>query len=64
MPELKPLIVCISIIDALVFTSINAKHYYDKDYKFMFLKEGSYALLRLYKDYNISINICIIRKLR
>ena len=63
MPELKPPTARISAADALAFANMNAKHYYDKYHKPMFLKEGSFALLRLHKGYNIPANAAITRKL-
>ena len=63
MPELKPPIARISAADALAFASINAKHYYDKHHQPLFLKEGSFALLRLHKGYNIPANASITKKL-
>ena len=63
MPELKPLTTRISTIDILAFISINVKYYYNKYYKPIFLKEGSFVFLYLYKDYNIPTNTAIIKKL-
>ena len=61
--ELKPFVARINIVDILAFISINAKYYYDKYYKPIFLKDESFVFLRLYKDYNISTNTAIIKKL-
>ena len=63
MPELKPPTARISAADALAFANMNAKHYYDKHHTPMFLKEGSLALLRLHKGYNIPANASITKKL-
>lgn len=63
MPELSPPIARISAADALAFASMMAKHYYDRDHKALFLKEGDSAYLRLHKGYNIPANAIITRKL-
>ena len=40
------------------------KYYYNKYYIPIFLKKEDYAFSRLYKNYNIFINVIIIRKLK
>ena len=39
------------------------KYYYDRDHRTLFLNKDDSAYLRLHKDYNISINAIITRKL-
>ena len=63
MSELSSPIARISATDALAFVSIMIKHYYDRDHRTLFLNKGDSAYLRLHKDYNISINAAITRKL-
>lgn len=61
--ELKSFAIRIKIVDVLIFININAKYDYDKHYKVMFFKKENFALLRLHENYNIFINVIIIRKL-
>ena len=63
MSELSSSIARISAADALTFVSIMIKHYYDRDHRTLFLNKDDSAYLRLHKDYNISINAVITRKL-
>ena len=64
IPKLKSFMARISTTDALAFTNINAKYYYNKHHQPIFLKEESLTLLRLYKGYNIPANTSITKKLR
>ena len=52
------------IADTLIFANMNTKYYYNKHYIFIFLKKGDFAFLYLYKNYNISINASITKKLK
>lgn len=57
----KPLIVgvnltktCLDITDLIIFVQINSKFYYNRKYQLMIFIVEDYALLRLYRGYNIS----------
>ena len=49
--------------DVILFINVNVKYHYDKHYQSMFFKIDDFAYLRLHKDYNIFINLDIIKKL-
>ena len=61
---LKYFVTRIKAVDVLTFANINAKHYYDKYHIPIFLKKEDFAFLYLYKNYNILINIIIIKRLK
>ena len=48
--------------NAITFAQMQAKYYYDRRYYSQFFRKGDYALLRLYREYNISITAIIERK--
>lgn len=62
--ELKLFTIRIKTANILIFININVKHYYDKYYIFIFFKKDFLVYLRLYKNYNIFVNIVIIYKLK
>ena len=63
MSELKFFITRINVVDALIFVNIYIKRNYNKHYKLIFFKKKDETYLRLYKSYNIFVNVFIITKL-
>ena len=61
--ELKSSIARISVADALAFVSMSAKYYYNKDHTSKYFKKETSVFLRLHKEYNIFVNVLIIKKL-
>ena len=49
--------------DVIAFANINTKYHYNRHYQSIFLKIEDYVYLRLYKGYNILVNLGIIKKL-
>ena len=46
-------IVYIEIFDIIVFVQINVKNYYNEKHQSLFIKVDDYALILLYRKYNI-----------
>ena len=55
-------IVRFEIVDVIAFAQMHAKYYYDKDHASIFMKTDEWALLRLHKDYKISITARLSKK--
>ena len=52
----------IEIVDSIAFVQINAKHCYNRKYQLLYIRFDDYALIRLYKKYNISSTIVLKSK--
>ena len=61
---IKPYQVAVRIqaSDAITFSQMNMKFYYDRKHQPLFVRIDNQALLRLYKGYNILVNDKLIRK--
>ena len=46
-----------NVSDAIAFVQMNAKFHYDRKHEFMFMKQEDVTLIKLHKDYNISLTI-------
>ena len=47
------LITRLEVANAIAFAQISVKFYYNRKHQFMFMKQNDYALIKLYKGYNI-----------
>ena len=43
------------IVDLIAFAQMSVKYHYDRKHQFLFMKKNDYTLIRLHRDYKISI---------
>ena len=55
-------VIRLEIVDVIAFAQMYVKYYYDKDHILIFMKTDEWTLLRLHKDYKISITTRLDKK--